>query len=162
MKRITLLSMILAFFWVTAAHSATAIYFDNVDCQSDSFMKQIGGIQFEILDQNVSINDFQPAGTLLNWANFSTQNKKIVFFDFNGNAPLSNGLIGSFDTDVQLGNWELADQKGSAHKVPEFMVDQSGYEYSIKCPTNPVPIPSAIILLASGFAGLAGLKKIYS
>ena len=68
-----------------------------------------------------------------------------------------SGEVGRFNIDgVMLGNWVIGDQ--SANKLIEgvdFRVAFAGDTYTIQ----PVPIPSAILLLGGGLVSLIAVRR---
>jgi hypothetical protein len=134
----------------------TTVYLD----MADPYLDAIAAIQFDIVDpadadiSNVTLN--LPEG----WIDFSAD-KLISAFDGTGDASLPNGVIGTFDIDVQLAGWELTLQDGfiipMGDDFPlEYQAIADGADYTI---TNVVPVPPGIILLASGIAAIAGLRR---
>lgn len=70
---------------------------------------------------------------------------------------MPNGMIAAFDLDVILGNFELGDQKGNVIPADLYSILKDGSDYIIS--NNVVPIPSALILLGCGLAGMVGIRR---
>ena len=148
----TLLAIGLCFGSVQTVLAYTTVYLDLVDSLENS----IASLQFEILEPDtVDVSDvslFLPSG----WIDFSV-NRIVSAFDGTGEAPLPNGMIAAFDFDVILGNFEIGDQNGKVIPGDLYSILRNGSDYIIS--NNVVPIPSALILLGCGMAGIVGIRR---
>lgn len=149
---ITLLAMGLCFGSVQTLLAYTTVYLDLADPLENS----VASLEFEILGPDtIDVSDvslFLPSG----WINFSV-NRVVSAFDGTGEAALPNGMIAAFDLDVILGNFELGDQKGNVIPADLYSILKDGSDYIIS--NNVVPIPSALILLGCGLAGMVGIRR---
>lgn len=131
--------------------AATTVYYDNLG-ELDGL---IGGVEFFILSPNeTDISNFD--ATIPNgWLNMSSGNK-FSAFDMGGNSGLTGeGILGSFNIDVILGDWELGSQAGEVIPAELYNIVQSGTDYTI----TRAPIPSALLLLGGGLVGLLGIRR---
>ncbi len=165
LRKAVLISLLVVGFCFGAAQGAlayTTVYLDMVDPYAyvDTDTNGIAGIQFDIL----GLDDTDDPGFTPNlpagWFDHSSE-RRVSAFDSVGSASLPNGVLGTFDIDVELGGWELTLQDGSiltmGDNFPiEYTVLFDGTDYTI---TNAVPIPSALLLLGSGIAGLVGIRR---
>lgn len=77
-------------------------------------------------------------------------------------AALGNGLILSIQSpfDFELSNFILTDNAGTAYSKDLFDIitgtNNGNLTYTI---SNPVPIPSALLLLGSGLVGMIGFRR---
>ncbi len=128
----------------------TTVYFDVNDSLSDL----VGSIQFDILEPaSTDVSSFT-ASFPNGWFNFSSGNT-VSAFDGIGTAPLQNGVVGTFDIDVILGNFELGDQSGNVISEHLYNIIANGSDYTI----SNVPLPSALLLLGGGLVGMIGIRR---
>jgi hypothetical protein len=165
LRKVALISLIVVGFCFGAAQSAlayTTVYLEMVDPYSyvDTDTNGIAAIQFDILGPvSADSSNFTP-NLPDGWFDFSS-GTLVSAFDGGGTASLPNGVLGTFDMDVELGGWELTLQDGNVLAMGdnfpiEYTVLFDGTDYTI---TNAVPIPSALLLLGTGIAGLVGIRR---
>lgn len=134
----------------SATFASTSVYFDA----QGPLIDLVGSLQFDILDPiTADVSHFTP-NFPTGWINFSG-GKLVSAFDGIGTASLQSGVIGTFDIDVILGNFELGDQSGNVIANDLYNIIVSGSDYKI----SDVPIPSALLLLGSGLVGLLGFRR---
>lgn len=129
---------------------ATTVYFDA----TGPLFEDVGSIQFDILGPvNAALSNFT-ANLQDGWIDFSTGNT-VSLFDGTGSSSLQNGIIGTFDIDAMIGNFEFAHQSGDVIPQDQYNIIADGNDYRV----SNVPLPSALLLLGSGVAGLIGFRR---
>jgi hypothetical protein len=142
----------LSFCFIIAPNSqaATTVYFEGEG------LPGIAAFQFDILspidlDASLSFDATLPG----DWLNMTSSGSN-TFNSFSLGSDLPTGPVGSFDIDVELGNWVLGDQNSvKLIEDTDYIVGLNGSDYTVKA----VPIPSALLLLGGGLLGLLGIRR---
>lgn len=135
---------------LTTTSSAAIVYFDA----TGPLFEDVGSIQFDVLGPAGADASNFSSNLPSEWYDFSV-GTTVSLFDSTGSSSLQNGVIGTFDIDVILGNFELAHQSAEVIPQDQYNIILDGNDYRI----SNVPLPSALILLCSGLMGLIGFRS---
>jgi len=120
------------------SYSSTKISLESVGGP----LADIAGIQFTIITPaEASLSGFSSA-LPSSWLAMPS-GKTYSAFDNGGTASLPLGMIGSFDSDVTLGDWVIAGQNGVAlREGVDYQICQTGSNYAIcsKALQNETPV----------------------